>query len=176
MSQPPDASTATARPREEVDVWWGSCAGRTLTPSFIVCGLLTAAWYVAARELVPERYLQQLAFSTLASLLWVVQLLRWGHRFFTWNYRLTTRYLYIDRGFRPLVARRHALTTIRAVKVVRSRWQKLLGIGDVCVYFQDAGQAPAVLAALVHPDAAADVLRQAVEKYGQEPSVKKVYV
>src|SRR5260370_42382559 len=26
---------------EEIDVWWGSYAARTLTPSFILCGLFT---------------------------------------------------------------------------------------------------------------------------------------
>ena len=38
---------------------------------------------------------------------------RWGHRFFTWNYRLTTRFLYLDRGMMPLVGQRFALAKVQ---------------------------------------------------------------
>jgi hypothetical protein len=161
MSRPPADA-----PLEEIDVWWGSYAGRAMMPSFAVCVLLTAACLVAARQLAPERGLLQLTFTALASTVWLVQLLRWCHRFFTCNYRLTTSYLYIDRGFRPLVARRFALATIRAVEVQQNRWEQLLGVGNVRVYFEDAKQPPAVLPALVRPDDVAAIIRGALKTTG----------
>jgi hypothetical protein len=165
MSQPPsDAASAAVHPDEEVDVWWGSHAGRALTPSFVVCVLLTVASFVAAQHLAPERGLLQLTFTGFASVVWLVQLVRWGHYFFTCNYRLTTRYLYVDCGFRPLVACRFALRTIRTVEVRCNKWEKLLGIGSVWVYFEDSSQPPVVLTALVQPRQAAALIRETVKK------------
>ena len=91
---------------KEVDVWWGSYAGRAMGPSFAVCVAMTAVIYFATRWWVPHRGWLQLTFAALAGSLWLVQLARWGHRFFTWNYRLTTRFLYVDRGLYPLKAQR----------------------------------------------------------------------
>jgi hypothetical protein len=169
MSQPlPDAAVreAAAPTHEEVDVWWGSYAGRAMTPSFVVCGLLTAACFVAAQHLAPERGWLQLTFTAFASVVWLVQMLRWCHRFFTCNYRLTTRYLYVDRGFMPLVAQRFALSTIRTVQVEHNPWAKFLDFGNVRVYFEDNSQPPVVLAALVQPQQAAEILRKTIKKHG----------
>jgi hypothetical protein len=171
MSQPlPEAAgEAAPHPREEVDVWWGSYAGRAMMPSFAVCVLLTAASFWAARHLAPERGLLQLTFTGFASVVWLVQLLRWSHRYFTCNYRLTTRYLYVDRGFMPLVAQRFALRTIRKVDIHCNKLEMALGVGDVWIYFEDSSRPPAVLAGLVQADRAAETIRDTVRKFG-EPS------
>jgi hypothetical protein len=173
MSQPPaeTARNAAALANEEVDVWWGSYAGRAMMPSFVVCVLLTAASFWAARHLAPERFLLPLTFTGFASVVWLVQLLRWGHRFFTCNYRLTTRYLYIDRGFKPLVAQRFDLRTIRTVEVRHNKLENLLGVGNVWVYFDDYSRTPAVLAGLVQAHRAAEIIRATVSKFGKPTEV-----
>jgi hypothetical protein len=150
--------------KEEVDLWWGSYAGRTLTPSFAVCLLLTVAIYAAVHELVPERGWTQLAFVVAAGIVWAVQLARWCHRFFTCNYRLTTRYLYVDSGIRPLVARRVALRSIDRLEVRCNRLGTWLDVGDVWAYVKDTPTLPVVLRGLHHPHKACELIRAAVCK------------
>jgi hypothetical protein len=161
--------TAPAVPKppchgEEVDVWWGSYAGRTLTPSFAVCLLLTVAIYALVHEVVPERGWMQLAFVGIAGPVWALQLARWCHRFFTCNYRLTTRYLYVDNGIRPLVSRRVALLSVDRLEVRCNRLGTWLGVGDVWVFVKDTAADPVVLRGLHHPHKAAEVIRAAVCK------------
>src|SRR4051794_2508208 len=100
------AEDRAAPPAGETDVWWGSYAGRAMAPSFAVCAVLTIPLYWGVHAVLPERWGLQPPFGGLAALLWLVQLARWSARYFPRNYRLTTRRLYVDRGFRRLVARR----------------------------------------------------------------------
>lgn len=170
MSQPVPQTVApplSAPVGEEVDVWWGSHCGRAMAPSFVVCVLLTVAGFNVARQVAPERGLLQLVFSCFATLVWLVQLLRWGHRFFTCNYRLTTRYLYVDRGFRPLVARRFPLGEICRIEVRESKLENFLGVGDVWVYCEGNPRPPVVLAGMVQPHGAAQRIRDTVKKYAE---------
>ena len=171
MSAPavPSPSPSLPRPEpcpgaEEVDLWWGSFAGRTLTPSFAVCVLLTAGIYVLVQELVRERGWLQLAFVAAAGAVWLVQLVRWAHRFFTWNYRLTTHYLYVDNGIWPLIARRLTLQSIDRVEVRSSKLARWLGVGDLWVFVKDTATPPVILQGLCHPRHAADLIRAAVRK------------
>ncbi|HYV34352.1 MAG TPA: hypothetical protein VE988_01530 [Gemmataceae bacterium] len=149
---------------DELDLWWGSYAGRAMMPSFAVCIALTVLIFFGTRLWVPQRYWFQWTFSGVASALWIVQLARWGHRFFTWNYRLTTRFLYQDRGVKPLIARRYALPTISRVEVRNNALDKWLGIGDLWICFDDTDQPAAVLKALVAPRTAAGIIREAIKK------------
>jgi hypothetical protein len=166
MSAPPvDRGPTDQSPHraEEVDLWWGSYAGRAMLPSFAVCAVLTVLILWGARSWVPARGWQQLTFFGLAGAVWAVQLTRWGRRFFTWNYRLTTSRLYVDRGVWPLKAQRFDLSTVARVEVNGSPLAKRLGIGDVWVWFDDATP-PVVLEALVAPRRAAETIREAVRK------------
>ena len=156
----PDA----ARRAAETDLWWGSYAGRTMTLSFTVCGLLTLLIYVGVRIWVRERGWLQLAFAGFASAVWLVQLTRWCHRFFTYNYRLTTRFLYVDRGFLPIVAQRLPLEAIDCVQVRSSKLGELLGVGDIWVLPRDPAEPPAVLEGVLAARRPAELIRDAVRK------------
>src|SRR5262249_42686499 len=119
MSVPPadrPPKDSTLRRVEEVDVWWGSYAGRAMLPSFAVCTVLTALISFVTHWWVHERGWLQLNFFGLAGAVWLVQLTRWGRRFFTWNYRLTTRWLYVDRGHWPLKAQRFEVRNVARVE------------------------------------------------------------
>jgi len=167
MSAPavgPSPPPESARRAAETDLWWGSYAGRTMTFSFAVCVLLTALIYAGVHTLVHERGWLQLAFGGFASALWLVQLTRWCHRFFTYNYRLTTRFLYVDRGFLRLIAQRFALEGIDSVEVRSSKVGAALGVGDVWVFLEDPVQPAAVLEGLVAPQRAVELIRDAVRK------------
>src|SRR5438105_3609664 len=69
---------------EELDVWWGSYAGRAMVPGFVACGLLTlviaaGAWYWWDVYQAHPRVARYSAY-TLGTLVWGIQLLRWGYR------------------------------------------------------------------------------------------------
>src|SRR5215471_21703691 len=57
-------------PAEEVDLWWGSYAGRTMLPSFLVCLLATALIGWLTWLLLPG-HLVKFAFFGLAGALWL---------------------------------------------------------------------------------------------------------
>jgi hypothetical protein len=168
-------STSAAKPQtvqppgcqEELDLWWGSYSGRAMVPSFVVCLGLTVVLYVCTSWWVPQRGWLQLTFTVFAGLLWLIQFGRWAHRCFTYNYRLTSRYLYVDRGFWPLVARRFALTAIGRVECKARPLDGWLRIGDVQVWLANEANAPVVLRALLSPRSAAETIRSAVKKAGE---------
>ena len=167
MSAPPvgpSPQPQAARRAAETDLWWGSFAGRTMTPSFVLCLVLTALIYAGVHTWVHERGWVQLAFGGFASALWLVQLTRWCHRFFTYNYRLTTRFLYVDRGLIPIVGRRLPLERIDRVEVRSSKLGAALGVGDVWVFPDDAGQPPLILEGLAAPGRPVELIQDAVRK------------
>jgi hypothetical protein len=150
--------------QSEVDVWWGSYAGRAMAPSFAVCIVLTALIYGVTRWLVPERGWLQLTFFGLTSAVWLVQLARWAKRFFTWNYRLTTRFLYVDCGLKRSLCRRFAVRTIDRVEVSCNPLGNCLGFGDLYVWLDEAKMPPVILKALKGPRTVAETIRAVVMK------------
>jgi hypothetical protein len=165
MSAPlvePVAKERSTGSMDEVDVWWGSYAGRAMTPSFAVCIVLTGLIYLIVRVWVPERGWQQFTFVAIAGAVWLVQLARWARRFFTWNYRLTTCYLYVDRGLRPLIAQRIALKNIERVEMQRNWLQKCLQIGDLWIWNND--KLFTVLQALKGPRAVMETIQEMAAK------------
>jgi hypothetical protein len=163
-SAEPTVKDGLGNPYAEVDVWWGSYAGRAMMPSFAVCIALTALIYLGARWWVPERGWLQLTFFALASAVWLIQLARWGYRFFTWNYRLTTRFLYVDYGLTRMGGQRFALRTVDRLEARYNLLERVLGIGDLWVWFDEAMKPPAVLKALKSPRAVAETIRTVVRK------------
>jgi hypothetical protein len=168
FARPTPSPASTAVPiAEEVDLWWGSYAGRTMTPSFLVCGLLTGLTTWAAWYFVPRAWVQLSALAA-ASVIWLVQLARWGARFFGWNYRLTTRRLFAVRGIRRLTVAAVDLADIAGVRVKRNWLERQLGVGRVIVERPDVRQPPLVLAGVCHPQRAADLIADAVRRHKAE--------
>ena len=99
----------------------------------------------------------------LASLVWLVQGVRWAYRIFSYNYRLTTRRLYVDRGFLYLDFAALDLAAVGRVLVRRSWSDRLLGVGQVCVVPGETGKVPLVLDGVRHPEAIAERVRELVQ-------------
>jgi hypothetical protein len=89
-----------------------------------------------------------------------VQLVRWAYRFFTWNYRLTTRYLYVDRGLKKLLALRFPVTNIDRVEVHKDWLEKKFGIGDVWVWLDTPAAEPIILKAMRTPRTVVEMIRE----------------
>src|SRR5262245_61647837 len=148
---------------EEIDLWWGSYATRTMLPSFLVCiaATVAAAWLTWI-FLPPGFFIP--SFVALAGSIWLLQLVRWGYRFFGFNYRLTTRRVVCSRGLLYGPGAELDLATVARVHVYR-RWdERLLQVGQVTVLPDNPNVAPLILEGLVRPAAVAQMIRTAAQK------------
>ena len=142
---------------EETDLWWGSFAGRSLAPSFVVCVLLTGLLYGLLRPWgrgVPY---------VPVGVLWGLQLLRWAYRVAGWNYRITTRRLFCATGFRRQGTREIALDRVKRVVLERGVVERLVRVGRIRVVPED-GSAALVLQGVTSPEHVTMLLRAAVER------------
>jgi hypothetical protein len=151
---------------QEVDVWWGAYAGRTMAPSFVLCGLATVALLAAAAYLwtaydLPPLQVRYTAYGLIAAL-WLVQLLLWGYRTVSLTYRLTTHRLLRDHGFVRPAAGELPLACITTVRVERTALERLLGVGRIVIVSQHNGE-PLVLDGVRQPDHIAVRIRRCVE-------------
>src|SRR5260370_3440080 len=146
---------------EEVDVWWGSYAARTLTPSFIVCGLVTLLVLGAALHLGAWNGTALVRYSAhgLIVTIWLIQLGRWVYRVVAINYRLTTRHLYVEHGFRHPGQPGIDLAHVRQVLIERGQLERWLGVGRICILMQ-GGEAPIVLEGVRDPERIANEIRK----------------
>jgi hypothetical protein len=155
-------------PEQEVDVWWGSYAGRTMLPDFLICAVLTAAIAVATRivasmvQLGPNfaRY----TTDGLAGALWLWLLLRWAYRVVAFNYRLTTRHLFYDKAFDKAYRPGIDLAQLREVEVQRGPAERALGVGRLCIR---AGGEPVILPGVRDPGHVAELIREQVRRVRQ---------
>jgi hypothetical protein len=150
---------AAAAPEEEIDVWWGSYSMWTMTPSLLVCILLTGAIVWAAWYFLPLRDLPLVLF-TLMGTLWLVQTIRWAYRIVFYNYRLTTRRLLLDRGLLYPSGVQAELARIASVQVQTNGIEKRLGVGRIVISFEKNTPEPVVLEGVHGPTRIADLIRQ----------------
>jgi hypothetical protein len=85
------------------DLAWKGFSSAALLPSFLACAaltllLLTGGWFFEEIRVIGEEVGWFLFFG-LTIVIWAVQTLRVLYRGATYVYRLTPRYLFIDRGF-----------------------------------------------------------------------------
>jgi hypothetical protein len=133
-----------------------------MLPSFVVCLVATGLIAWLTWSCVP-RHLLRPVFVGLSGGLWLVQGVRWGYRYFGYNYRLTTRRLFRQRGFRQLPEEQMDLTSIARV-AVRSNWhERKIGVGEVVVWADDPSRPPMVLKGLRRPERVAEMLRAHVQ-------------
>jgi hypothetical protein len=141
-----------------------------LTPSFILCGLLTlvvlgVALYLGAWH---GTTLARYSAHALIGIIWVIQLSRWGYRVVAINYRLTTWHLYVERGFRHPGNPGIEVAKVRQVLVTCNRIERWLGVGRVCIFLQET-ESPVVLEGVRDPERIALEIRKQLKRSG-EPS------
>src|SRR3974390_963709 len=133
----PALSEVAPTSRQEVELWWGGYAVRTMLPSLAVCVLLTAAMigtaaYLSSDSAKQGTWARWFAYH-LMLLLWLVQSVRWAYRVAGYEYRLTTHRLYCIWG--PLFTPPSpvALADIKSIHVKQSALVRWLGAGEVVV-------------------------------------------
>jgi hypothetical protein len=156
------ASGSIPLPAEEVDVWWGGYASRTMLPSFLICVAATVAIAWLTWFCLPPR-LVKISFVGLSGGVWLLQLVRWGYRFFGFSYRLTTRRLFCHLGKLYQGDLQLGLAAVAQV-VVRSRWdERLVGVGQVVVIPDKPTTPPLILEGVLEPARIAEMIRSGVQ-------------
>jgi membrane protein YdbS with pleckstrin-like domain len=149
---------------EEVDLWWGSYAGRTMLPSFVVCGFVTAiilglSWYFRVGLGV---ILLSYAGPLVLAPLWVFQVGRWAYRLIATNYRLTTRRLLCARGFYRTANWELDLARVTGVAVERGPLQQPLDVGQIVIRTDREG--PFILEGVLRPESIAQKIQKRVRQ------------
>jgi hypothetical protein len=168
LPQPAVPSPIPPDDRQERDVWWGSYAGRTLLPSFLVCGLLTIGIAIMGTDLymtygLDPDLVRYLCYA-LGGTIWVFQAIRWGYRVTAMNYRLTNRRLFHTQGF--LYPPRDAveLTTVTRVLVEHSWLERFMKVGTIRILRDGPTNQPVVLTGLAEPERVRKLIDREVEK------------
>jgi hypothetical protein len=125
----------------EVELWWGGYAGRTMWPSFLLAGVLAlavvlAAWYGWAVRGLDRLTMRYGAYAIIGCVA-LVQFGRWGLRIVMWNYRVTTRNLYIERSFVNSRRPAHMLARVRDVAVFQDATNRMVNVGLVRLFVDD---------------------------------------
>jgi hypothetical protein len=133
-----------------------------MAPSSAGCVLLTGLIAWGAWLFVPRGFVQGTILA-LSAAVWLAQGVRWGYRVFGYNYRLTTRRLYGDRGFLYQGFAALDLRAVARVLVRRRGIDRLLGVGQVYVVAEDVTQPPLILDGVRRPQAVAELIRKQVQ-------------
>jgi hypothetical protein len=155
---PPETRTAG----EEVDLWWGSYTGWTMTPSWAACVLLTGLIAWAAWTLLPRSLLKPTVLG-LGGALWLFQGVRWAYRVFSYNYRLTSRRVFVDHGFLYTGFASCELAGVAGVYVKRNWLDRLLRVGQIRIELLDKSKPALLLDGVRRPAAVAERIRQQVK-------------
>jgi hypothetical protein len=153
---------------QETDIWWGSYAGRTMTPSFIVCGLLTAliiwlVWLIwPKQENLP--HLERYTTYILVGAVWIFQMIRWCFRIVAINYRLTTRRLICQRGFQSAATKSIELAGIATVRIERAALESHLKVATLRIVPIDTSQPSLILEGIVQPNRIASLIMNQVQE------------
>jgi hypothetical protein len=137
-----------------------------MAPEFVICAILTAAvllagWYLG---LWPGRNWTRSIIQLALLGLWVCELLLWALRVVGINYRLTTRTLYVDQGFREPMPEGIALDSVQQVVVEQGILERWLGLGRILIVRCSGGRPPTILLGVAEPDQVASLIRAQVER------------
>jgi hypothetical protein len=153
---------------EEVEIWWGGCAVRTIAPSFVLCLMLTVLLVAIASRLGAWRDEVIVRYATRIILagIWLLQIGVSCYRLTAINYRLTNRRLIIGRDF-SLGSPPEAglpLEQVHQVVVERTFLDRLLRVGNVRVVAVSGGSASLVLSGIREPIRVAAMIRRHVKR------------
>jgi hypothetical protein len=150
---PADAPEAKPRPRiavppavipesvinttEETDVMWQGYSPAAMLPSTLILAVVTISAIIILRPLVPKWVLHEAADAPLAAL-WILQGIRAAYRLFCYDYRLTTRRLFRNRGRLYPADAPLDLALVTRAEVRQTVFGRMTGIGDVRVNREDS--------------------------------------
>jgi hypothetical protein len=151
-----------SEPGQEVEIWWGGYAARTMLPAFTLCGLLTLSVLLIGRlvweeSAVPHTLVGHLVLY-LVLVIWVVVLVRWAYLTVSITYRVTSHRLYHQRGFGHPAPEPIELARVSAVRVEQKIWERWVGVGRLRIETDD-GKATTLIGIRTPEHVAAEALK-----------------
>jgi len=101
-------------------------------PSFVILFAISVMLLLADWLLDPEDdMVGSPVFGAIILAMWIVQLIRWGYRTITMTYRLTSKHLFIDRGWLYPPESPVELAKVQKVTVEQSALARRLKVGTI---------------------------------------------
>jgi membrane protein YdbS with pleckstrin-like domain len=151
--------------QQEVDLWWSGYAGRAMWPSFTIAGLAVIAIIgvtaYGARQGMDSLTMRYTAYVLLA-LVTGVQIGIWLFRLATWNYRLTTRRLLIERTFINKRFEPIELAHIKHVELMQTPFERMVGVGNLRLVVEQGSEI--ILVGVAAPQRVTALIRDLVEQ------------
>jgi hypothetical protein len=169
---PPIVPAASADATDETELAWLGYAPVALVPSVVVLAAASTAIILALRPLVPVHVLHEAVDVPIAAA-WLLQLFWVAYRLTGYNYRLTTRRLFRERGRLYPPELPLELATVVTVAAEQSRLGRWLGVGTVRVVAEDGP--PWALTGVRRPGLLADMVTDAA-KAARESTVSTARV
>jgi Bacterial PH domain len=133
-----------AREEEEVDVWWGSYAARTMIPSILLSLVFTLVLvgYISYLGAWREESLIRNSVRGVLAALWSLLLGWWAYRLIATTYRLTTKRLIcaVNFGLHSPPDQGILLRDITHVLVQKNLLERFLGVGRIRVLTVHSGR------------------------------------
>jgi hypothetical protein len=152
--------------QDEVDVWWGAYASRTMLPSLLMCLAVSVAIVIASVVLVVHYQLPAFAVRSAAyvagALLWLVQTALWLYRITGFTYRLTTRRLFPFWGFLLSPPPPVPLCEVDEVIVEQTAVERFLKVGRIRLELERQ-QEPVMLLGILNPGHVAEDIGRCVK-------------
>jgi membrane protein YdbS with pleckstrin-like domain len=150
----------------QTDLAWRGYSGWAMLPGFVVCGvisalLLTSTWFFdEARGVVAQ--IGSLAVFGIVWAIWIFQIFRWFYRGATYVYRLTPRFLFVERGFLYNPTPAIDLFRVGVVKWSAGWLGRFFGVGSVTL--EGEGGAEFTMTGIRRPAAFAEEIEAAVKR------------
>lgn len=155
---------ATAAKGEEVDLAWQGFSSRAMLPSTILLTAATAAVVVWVRPLVPSWIVNEAVDAPVAAC-WLFQAVRWLYRTLAFQFRLTNRRLFRERG--QLYPAEKPLDLALAVRAEarQTLLERICGVGSVLLVMEEASenQPPFELSGVRRPATLATRIDEAIK-------------
>lgn len=137
-----------------------------MLPSFVVCialtvTLLTGGWFFDDIRGIGQEF-GSLIFFQLTAAIWIVQILRLFYRGSMYVYRLTPRFLFVDRGFLHNPEPPVDLAKVTHVICGSNLLNRFSGVGWVEIVA--TGEEPVTLTGILHPAAFVKMIESVVGK------------
>jgi hypothetical protein len=142
----PDVSEGSP---DEIEIGWHGYSVVTLLPEAAVLAALTVGAIASLRPLVPAAVMREAVDAPLAAL-WLIQAIRAAYRLLAYQYRLTTRRLFRERGRLYPPEAPLDLATVARTEVKQPLIGRLLGVGMVRVVPEEGAGRPVLELPGVH--------------------------
>ncbi|HEY2910063.1 MAG TPA: hypothetical protein VGI99_07440 [Gemmataceae bacterium] len=161
IEAPPISATESS---QEVEIAWRGYSPAALLPSTITLALASAITYYVVRPFVPALIVQESVDAPLLAV-WMLQLIRAVYRLMAYNYRVTNRRLFRERGRLYQPEPPLDLATVARVEMIQTWFCRWAGVGKVRVVPEEAAtiKLPIELTGIRKPGLLATRIEEAVK-------------